>query len=79
MKKVYDKPFAQKVEFSYENQIVVASNNFVGDVSNPDNSGKCQQLSSSCNILWKASYGTSTYNLDTCWVNPFMGSSCSET
>ncbi len=78
MKRAYSKPFTKKVEFSYESQVVAASNPFLGNVANPDNSGRCQQLTGDCNILWNASYGTATFNLNTCWKKPFMSNDCSE-
>ncbi len=51
MKKAYDKPFAQKVAFSYQDQ-VMATSGYTGGIYNRDNTGNCQQYETGCNKAW---------------------------
>ena len=47
MKKVYEKPVAERVDFNFSEQIVAASG-AQGNFGNNDNSGKCYQATIGC-------------------------------
>lgn len=52
MKKAYDKPYAQKVAFSYQDQVVAVSGG-TGNINNRDNTAKCQFMTyGGCNKYW---------------------------
>lgn len=66
MKKMYEKPFAKKVAFSYEDQVVAASGNYEGNVNNRDNTGSCQFTASDCNYFWNSV----SRSMNDCTTNP---------
>lgn len=73
MKKAYQEPFAQKIVFSYQNQVVAASTNYNnGSENNRDNTGKCQQQSYGCNWTWCTgnTVAVSSYSLTDCQELP---------
>ena len=64
MKKAYDKPFAQKVAFSYQDQ-VMATSGYTGGIYNRDNTGNCQQYVPGCNKHWYTG-GVAPLSLNDC-------------
>lgn len=69
MKKTYEKPFAQKVAFSYQDQ-VMAQSGHTGQIYNRDNTGHCQAWAAGCNYAWRVQGGISTAGLDDCAYYP---------
>lgn len=69
MKRAYNKPYARKVEFSYEDQVVVASGYHSGGISNRDDTKTCQ-FWGACNVYWNVA-STSTYSLNDCKTDDF--------
>lgn len=71
MKKTYNKPFAQKIAFSYQDQ-VMATSGYTGGIYNRDNTGNCQQYETGCNYAWRVNGGggVSTASLDDCSFYP---------
>lgn len=65
MKKTYEKPFAQKVAFSYQDQ-VMAQSGHIGQINNKDNTGHCQHTNSDCNYIWYVNGGISIASMDDC-------------
>lgn len=52
MKSIYEKPFAEKVEFRFEKQVVAASGDYPGSEGNRDDTDVCQwQRGTGCNII----------------------------
>ncbi len=63
MKSIYEKPFAEKVEFRFEKQVVAASGDFTGGEGNRDNTGVCQFVAGAgCNFI----YYSKTRGLNDC-------------
>lgn len=69
MKKTYEKPFAQKVAFSYQDQVMAQSGS-TGHWNNRDNTGHCQQYVTGCNHAWHVLGGISTAGLNDCEKYP---------
>ena len=65
MKKTYEKPFAQKVAFSYQDQ-VMAQSAPTGQIYNRDDTGHCQHTNPGCNHIWHVNGGISTASMDDC-------------
>ena len=71
MKKMYEKPFAKKVAFSYEDQVVAASGDYQGGEKNKDNTQKCQFQVDACNRFWTpAAASVAMFSLTDCDENP---------
>lgn len=68
MKKNYDKPFAQKVAFSYEDQVVALSDPFSGGKYNRDDTKECQFWEVACNTYFNPAQtrGASTFSMYDC-------------
>ena len=66
MKKTYEKPFAQKVAFSYQDQVMAQSGSHAGTMYNRDNTGHCQSSAVGCNYLWRVQGGISIADLNDC-------------
>ena len=70
MKKTYEKPFAQKVAFSYQDQVTAESGGHVGQAYNRDHTGHCQQYVEACNQAWNVQGGISIAGLNDCDFHP---------
>ena len=70
MKKTYEKPFAQKVAFSYQDQVMAQSGGYhLGSNSNRDNTNMCQYAYNAylgCNHMYNVQPGISIATLDNC-------------
>jgi len=65
MKRAYKAPKAVLIDFTYDEQVVAASEN-VATYGDPQVIGRCQQSSaSSCMVFWNSDYG------DACKMEPF--------
>lgn len=49
MKKIYETPVAEKIDFCYRDQVVVASGDFPGGMRNNDGGNVCRYLATACN------------------------------
>ena len=68
MKKTYEKPFAQKVAFSYQDQVTAESGGHVGQIYNRDHTGHCQHTNPGCNDIWHVNGGISIASMDDCKI-----------
>lgn len=70
MKKTYDKPFAKKVAFSYQDQVMATSGGHIGGAYNRDNTGNCQQYKAGCNKAWYTTGEVAPLSLVDCSEDP---------
>ena len=71
MKKTYEKPFAQKVAFSYQDQVMAQSGGHIGQEGNRDHTGMCQfEYGKACNHIYNVQAGISIATLDNCEYHP---------
>ena len=72
MKRIYSKPVARRVAFSYQEQVMAQSGYNNGDISNRDDTKKCQFFSGTCNTAWNVNTASSAslFSLDDCLLPP---------
>lgn len=71
MKKTYEKPFAQKVAFSYQDQVMAESGgHHVGQMYSKDKTGMCQVDYTGCNHIWHTQGGISLAGMNDCEYYP---------